>query len=225
MANIIGRNSLGLLTLDIATSTGWAFYDLQRSPSAIECGTIDLKVKGARTGEEQRDEQCELLDMLMCERINEYRPDVIGLERPLAWIKPNFGGGRKRRGMFKDDSAAQEQDADSGGGVNSATVLALNQLYATANCVARHKARLVIRVSPKTWQTIIADCPGANTKEKAIEFCRMLRIEIPPELNKVERGDAADASAIAVWCAGHSQQLKMLGIGHEQKDLLQRATA
>lgn len=199
-----------IFALDIATSTGWAVYDTDKSPSAIDCGVFNLSVaeRGVKkTGVEKRRLMRGMIDVEICKLIDRFRPSTACLEQPLNYIKQGQG---KPKGvpLFKGQKLPDETD-DENGGPNADTVLMLNQLFAAADTICAHKCPVVMEVAPKTWQTLTKSISG-NTKERSIAYCRQLNIVIPPELTKPQRGDAADAACIALWAAGQLQKQKMM---------------
>lgn len=199
-----------ILSLDIATSTGWAAFDTDRHPSAIECGVLDLSAN-AGTGVEKRRLMRRIIDEKLCELIARYRPDVACIEQPLNWIKPSGGNPKKAPKMFKGDTAFEQQaDGAEKGGPNADTVLMLNQIFAVADTVCFHKIPLIIEVAPRSWQTLTNRYPGATTKERSQAWCKAFGILLPAGLTKLQRGDAADAAAIAFWASGHTQELKLM---------------
>jgi len=200
-----------IMALDIATSTGWAVYDPAR-PNATACGAINLSVKGAQdmTAVEVRRLMRPKMDEAVCGLIDQWRPDVACLEQPLNFIGSNEPTPKKAPLL-----AAVEQPAAQGkgkkkakGGPNANTAFMLNQLFAVAETVCSHKCDMVLEVAPTTWQTLTKAYPG-DTKERSIAFCRAMRIQIPPSLNKVATGDAADAVVIAIWAAGQVQKAQL----------------
>lgn len=193
-----------ILALDIATNTGWAVYDPAR-PNATVCGAIDLSVKGAKdmTGMEVRRLMRPKMDEAICRLIDQWRPDVACLEQPLNFIGKGEPG-EKPMPLFKGGGPTKAPKKQAGG-PNANTAFMLNQLFAVADTVCAHKVDLTLEVAPTTWQTLTKSFPG-STKERSIAYCRALRIQIPPSLNKVATGDAADAVVIAIWAAGQRAQ-------------------
>lgn len=201
-----------ILSLDIATSTGWACFDNDKHPSSIECGVLNLGLPKEIKGAQRRKLMRGMMDEQLCRLFDRFRPDVACLEQPLNWIKP-AGGGKPKRApkMFKGDTAFEQvESGEEKGGPNADTVLMLNQVFAVADTVCSHKAGLVIEVAPKSWQTLTSRYPGETTKERSQAWCRTFGVVLPAGLTKVQLGDAADAAAIAFWASGHCQQLKLL---------------
>lgn len=204
-----------ILGLDVATSTGWAVYD-PSAPAATVCGAIDLSIKGAKkmTGMEVRRLMRPKLDAELCRLIDRWRPDVACIEQPLNFIGEKGDPADKPMPLFKGGGPSGKPKKKSGG-PNANTAFMLNQLFAVADTVCGHKVSLTLEVAPTTWQSLTKAFPG-DTKARSIAFCRLHRIQIPPTLNKVAQGDAADAAVIAYWAAGKAQEIKMLATQRER---------
>ena len=71
-----------ILGLDIATTTGWAIYDTDKTPSAIVSGSF--KLQGATPFERVRYMRSHLPRL-----IKEYRPNFAAIEAPME-IAPRF---------------------------------------------------------------------------------------------------------------------------------------
>lgn len=201
-----------ILALDIATTTGWAFFDVDRHVSAIRNGVFkfgdDIKADDGRDGKTAMHKR-RILRRAMHDRLvelyDEYRPTAICLEQPLNYIKSGAPKGKKLP-IFKGDQTVNPKQ-DKGGGPNASTVLALNQLYAVADeffwAVSNPIGGVTLEpfclfdVAPTTWQTMTKQFPG-DTKERSIAYCEAAGIALSYG-NKKDRGDAADASVIAVW--------------------------
>lgn len=201
-----------ILSLDIATSTGWAIYDPSR-PNATACGVLDVSAKGAKelTGMEVRRHARAKFDEALCRLLDQWRPDFACLEQPLNFIGTNDPKPKKAPLLAAVEASVQSPGKPAkkaAGGPNANTAFLLNQLFAVADTVCRHKVKNLIEVAPTTWQTLTKAYPG-DTKARSIAFCRAHRIQLPA-LNKVARGDAADAVVIAYWAAGKAQELKLL---------------
>ena len=199
-----------ILALDVATNTGWAVYDTDRHESAITCGTLSLSKaipKGSKVTD-RRHIATAALDEALCRLVAAYRPDYAIVELPLGRIESHT---RKSKGMFAD-----HDDGNQSGGPNADTVLMLNQLFATATCVIRHKVSGFETVSPRTWQVAITKgLPGSSTKDRSMAFVSAIGVQYPPTLNKKDKEDAADAVCLAVWCYRNSQHLKILQAARE----------
>lgn len=196
-----------ILGLDIASSMGWAVYDTDRHVSAIINGVIDLRNKGA-TGMETRRLMRREVDAQVCKLITDYRPDMACLEQTLNFIKQHEKKPKKAPLLAAVEPRPEKKGDKSSGGPNADTVLLLNQLFSAADIVCRHKCKETFEVAPKTWQVITKAFPG-DTKERSIRFCESLNIELTPT-TKTAKGDAADACCIAIWCAGHAQEAKLM---------------
>jgi len=200
-----------ILSLDIATSTGWAVYDPDH-PNATACGAIDLSISGSKeiTGMEVRKIARPKLDEAVCRLIDKWRPDIACLEQPLNFIGSNEPKPKKAPllASLEQRPRSNGKERKEGGGPNANTAFLLNQLFAVADTVCRHKVKNVIEVAPTTWQKLAKSFPG-DTKARSIAFCRANRVQLP-QLNKVAMGDAADAVVIAYWAAGRAQEMKLL---------------
>lgn len=193
-----------ILSLDVATGTGWSVYDPKR-PEATVCGAMNFKQDDNLTGMEKRRLMRPMLDKAVCELIARWRPDIACIEQPLNFIGKNEPK-EKAMPLFAQPPA-KGKPKRKGGGPNADTAFMLNQLFAVADTVCRHKVKLTIEVAPTTWQTLTKAFPG-DTKERSLAFCRMHGVTIPSGLTKPQRGDAADAVVIAYWAAGKAQELK-----------------
>lgn len=197
-----------ILSLDIATSTGWAVYDPDR-PNATVCGAIDLSIPDSKklTSMEVRRLMRPKMDEAVCGLIDRWRPDFACLEQPLNFIGSNEPKPKKAPLLASIEQPAQPHGKKKGGGgPNANTAFLLNQLFAVAYTVCHHKIKEVIEVAPTTWQTLTKSYPG-DTKTRSIAFCRANRVQLPA-LNKIAMGDAADAVVIAYWAAGKAQELR-----------------
>lgn len=193
-----------ILALDVATNTGWAVWETDRSPSAMLTGCFhcDGEGKGSAARSGKRDDMRRKLRAL----IKLHQPDVAVIETPLQVIKTYQKAKPKKGDMLA--SIAPVEDEGGGGGPNANVVLTLNQLFAVAWDVCRGTlGASVYEVDPKTWQTITKSYPG-GTKARSIEACRVLRVEIPKA--KAQQDNAADAAMIALWSAGNLQQIKLI---------------
>jgi hypothetical protein len=141
-----------------------------------------------------------------------HQPEVAVIETPLQVIK-TYQKAKPKKGDMLAGLAPADDDA-GGGGPNANVVLTLNQLFAVAWDVCRGTlGNGVYEVDPKTWQKITKSYPG-GTKDRSIEACRVLRIEIPKA--KAIQDNAADAAMIALWSAGNLQQIKLMEQAREQ---------
>lgn len=195
-----------ILALDVATNTGWAFYDTASHVSAIECGVVSVGTDAETTTATalMRDKRA-AFDEAVTLLHNRCRPDLVVIESPLAYIKPNAPAARAP--LLR--AAGADEEARGAGGPNARAVIVLNQLFAIAETVARHKARQVIEVRPQTWQTILPKT-GDDTKKRSLQFCHMLRIAVPETGSRAYRANAADAAAIAVWAQRHAPEARLL---------------
>lgn len=196
-----------ILALDIATSMGWAVFDTDRHESSIQNGAIDLR-NDAKTGVETRRLMRRKIDEEVCRLIDKFRPNAACLEQPLNFVGQNERQPKKAPLLEIVEARQPKKKGKDGGGPNANTGFLLNQTFAVADTVCRHKCETVYEVPPITWQRLTKQFPG-DTKERSIAFCEQLGISLTPTTKK-ERGDAADASVIAVWCAGQLQTDRMM---------------
>lgn len=175
----------GILALDTATRTGFAFYDTRSTPSSIECGHIDFTGK---TAHDKVKSVRELLPPL----IKRYQPDFVVFESPLAHI-PQF----KKKG--KVDMFGEEEEATT---INAKTILQLNRIAGAVQCVIEGFRIPCEEVRPMTWQAVIPKHIKGPTKKRVKLWCDLLGV-----IGKNE--DARDAAVIAIWAAGRSQELKL----------------
>jgi len=174
-----------ILSLDVASKCGWALYDLDRPPSAIVSNSIHFTGTGAFE---------KVLDMRrkLPKLIREYRPDFCSIEAPLSFI-PSFT--KKTKTMF-----GEEEETTT---INPGTIMMLNRLVGAAQICVTGQNVPCIEVQPKTWQRIIPSNIKGPPKARVKQFIESLKVVSP-------NADSRDAVAIAIWTAGHCQQLKML---------------
>lgn len=177
--------SLIILALDVATKCGWAVYDLDRPPSAIVAGS--LQFVGSNAFEKVADMRRKLPKL-----IREHRPDFCAIEAPLSFI-PSFT--KKTRTMF-----GEEEESST---INPGTIMQLNRLAGAAQICVSGQNIPCIEVAPRTWQRVIPDHFKGPPKARAKAFCDSLKIV-------GGNADARDAAVIAIWAAGHCQELKLL---------------
>ncbi len=200
-----------ILALDIASNCGWSCMDTTLPPSAIINGSFDLrtgipkKIKGRKpmTGVEKRNIMIRNMIPILGQLCDIHKPIVICLEQPLNNI-----------GNDEDDPTQPGQKRKTG--PNASTVLALNQLFGAAKGFFLGRGAYVMEVAPRTWQTLTRRYPGADTKARSIAFCGALKIPVNGK-TIIQRGDAADASCIAIFAEGECRARKMR---MAQKELL-----
>lgn len=175
-----------ILGLDVATVTGWALYDTDKGVSAIESGSIRLV--GSDAFERVVDMRHKLPRL-----IRERKPDFAAIEEPLK-IAPRFKKVRR-------DMLGQEETGETT--INSKTIADLNEYAGAATMAVLGQNVPCIRVRPQTWQTIIPKSIIGKPKQRAKAYCEMLKI-VSPNM------DSRDACIIAIWAAGHCQELKLM---------------
>ncbi|MCV0371647.1 hypothetical protein [Filomicrobium sp.] len=174
-----------ILGLDIATTTGWAIYDTDKTPSAIVSGSFRLQ--GATPFERVRYMRSHLPRL-----IKEHRPSFAAIEAPME-IAPRFTRAKK------DMLGEQEQETT----INSKTIAVLNRYAGAAEMAVMGNNIPCVEVAARTWQTIIPKHIKGKPKQRAKAFCDMHRI-VSPNM------DSRDACIIAMWAAGHCQELKLM---------------
>lgn len=174
-----------ILGLDIATTTGWAVFDTDRPPSSIISGSF--KLQGDSPFERVRYMRSHLPKL-----IKEHRPDFAAIEAPLE-IAPRF---TKKR----TDLLGQEEQETT---INSKTIAILNRYVGAAEMAVMGNNIPCIEVRAQTWQTVIPRHVKGAPKQRAKAYCDMLRIDSP-------NMDSRDACIIALWAAGHAQELKLM---------------
>lgn len=174
-----------ILALDVASSCGWAVYDTARPPSAITSGS--LKFVGDNAFEKVADMRRKLPRL-----VREKKPDFVAIEAPLAHI-PTFK--KKTRTMF-----GEEEESST---INPGTIMQLNRLAGAAQMAVVGQNVQCVEVRSQTWQRILPGHIKGPPKARVKQFIESLKIIATNQ-------DARDAVAIALWCAGHCAELKML---------------
>ncbi|GAB4351463.1 MAG: hypothetical protein Kow0026_08560 [Oricola sp.] len=175
-----------ILALDVATRTGYALYDTDRPPSAIFTGHFICDGKGPF-------EKVASMRHKLPGILRKQKPDFVAIERPLDRI---IQFKKTRRDLLGEEEVASS--------INPATVIQLNQLKAAAQTIVMGFDIDCCEVAPKTWQTIIPKSVAAkDAKGRARKYCESLKIE-------GATADERDAAVIAIWAAGHAQELKLM---------------
>lgn len=177
-----------ILTFDIATVTGWAFYiPKEMTVAEIECDTIEFEGDNAfQKVRAVRDSDVPML-------IRTKRPTIVILEAPLTFI-PTF----VKKGKA-DIFGAQAEETRT---MNPTTIMQLNRLHGAIQAIVEAFRVPCEEVQPKTWQTIIPKTIKGKPKQRVSQYCDMLRI-----IGKDD--NARDAAIMAIWAAGRSQVLKL----------------
>jgi len=191
---------------------GWAFYDTDKPPSAIESGSIRL---------EGDDLEAKLVDLRvnLIPLLKMWQPKFVGIEEPRMFITqhPTAEGGKPdllsplQRAQQAAEGAKPAWVAESPATIVKGGILAGAAMMACLTWNIR-----CLFVAPNTWQTIIPATikdrfpskvngkkDATAPKKRAREYCNVLRIASP-------NVDSRDACLIAVWTAGHAVELKML---------------
>lgn len=175
-----------ILSLDVASKTGWAVYDTDRPPSAILSGS--LQFVGSNAFEKVQDMRRKLPKL-----VREHKPDFCAIEAPLAFV-PSFT--KKKRGLF-----GEEEETST---INPGTIMQLNRLAGAAQMVVQGQNVPCVEVRPQTWQAAAVPKSFVGpTKKRVKDFVASLKVLAPNQ-------DACDAVAIALWAAGHCQELRMM---------------
>jgi Holliday junction resolvasome RuvABC endonuclease subunit len=176
-----------ILGLDIASVTGFAWYEPGSSLSSIKTGLIKA------TGENAEEKAASLAVQLVA-MFKQGRPDFVAIETPMRNVK-SFT--KKRQ--------------DFGGEVEEQTInpnaLQLSSLAGAAVAIIAAYRIQWECIPSQTWRKVFLGAgrmPGrdrAGWKRAAIDRCRMLRID-------VKNADAAEAVGIA-YAGEHCQAFKM----------------
>lgn len=221
-----------IISLDIATATGWSFRDCDETYSAMPCG--------ARKLEGEIMDKCSQLRSLIRELYREYKPNYFVWEAPLE-VAPRYAKKEKRTLFTGSDKSIASVDGlldrlkvalirhgpDSSEAkalkieifgeemtMNSKTISQLNRLPGAAQATIEGLPGVAYeQVRSQTWQTIIPKKFVGGTKDRARQFCDSLNIIAKNE-------DARDACCIAIWCEKRSSHLKQVGL---TTDLVQGA--
>lgn len=177
-----------ILGLDIATTTGFAWYDPSASMSTIRTGIIQSV--GDNAEEKSASIATQLVTMLKAER-----PDFVAIEQPMRNVV-----------MFK------KKKQDFAGEHDETTInpnaLQLSSLSGAAVAIISAYRIPWLTIPTATWRTQFLGYgrkPGfvsKDWKKAAMERCQSLKIP-------VKRHDAAEAVGVAFAASG-SQQFKML---------------
>ncbi|TKT80003.1 hypothetical protein [Aquamicrobium sp. LC103] len=177
-----------ILGLDIATTTGFAWYDDKASLSAVKTGLI--KAQG-----DNAEEKAASLAQQLVKMFREGKPDFVAIEQPMR----NVVSFKKKR-------------QDLGGEVEEQTInpnaLQLSSLSGAAVAIISAYRVPWETIPSATWRKAflgMGRSPGfdrATWKKAAVERCRALKIE-------VRSADAAEAVGVAISAAS-SQTFKML---------------
>lgn len=184
-----------VMGLDPAKSLGWALYDTDRGPSAIECDSIVLGPPAAPGFDVVKEVRRQLPKL-----IRRLAPDFVAIEAPLE-VAPRFERKpAKTHGMLPSN----EQDRPPETTINTKTIALLNRISGAVSLVVMGQNIPCCEVRAQTWQTILPRNVPGDTKKRAKAYCDMLKISQATNIDK------RDAALIAIWAAGHASELKML---------------
>lgn len=182
-----------VIGLDPAKGFGWAFYDTDKPPSAIESGSLKLK------GDSEVDKLYQMRHELV-PLIRQYQPGFAAIESPFKFA-PRF----TKKPKCDLLTGIVEQQAGEETTINPATISHAGQIAGAATMACLCWNVRTLQVQPRTWQTIIPkaihdrhDGQGAP-KKRVSDFCDMLNI-ISTNI------DSRDACIIAMWGAGEAQR-------------------
>ena len=177
-----------ILGLDIATTTGFAWYDPNAPMNTIRTGIITAT--GDNAEEKAASIGTQLVAMLKAER-----PDFVAIEQPMR----NVVTFKKKR----QDMAGEKEEQT----INP-NALQLSSLSGAAVAIVSAYRIPWLTIPSSTWRSQFLGYgrkPGFASKDwkkAAMERCQMLKIP-------VKKHDAAEAVGIA-FAATASQQYKML---------------
>lgn len=173
-----------ILGLDVATQTGFSYYDDKAALSAIRVGTI--KCIG-----ESYEEKSAFLGQSLVKLIKQDRPDFIAIEQP---IRTQPGGKRTVKFM------GEEEQVEGGSGINA--VISSNQLVGAASAIIGAYNIPFTTIASVTWRKAFLGFgthKGWQRKDwkKAVrERCGQLKIRITND-------DQSDAVGIAFAASQH----------------------
>lgn len=183
-----------ILGLDIATTTGFAWYEPGSSLSSIKTGLI--KAEG-----DNAEEKAASLAQQLVTMFKSARPDFVAIEQPMR----NVVSFKKKR-------------QDFGGEVEEQTInpnaLQLSSLAGAAVAIIAAYRIPWETIPSATWRKHFLGMGRAPNfdrqawKRAAVERCRALRID-------VRNADAAEAVGISM-AATASQKYRMLAMGRDQ---------
>lgn len=178
-----------ILGLDIATTTGFAWYDTEASLSAIKAGSF-------RIGGEGFEQRAGEMGAIMIRMMREQRPDFVAMEQPTRNVMQH-----RRQGH---DLAGEHDELT----INAGTSLLLNQLTGAAAAIIRGYRIPFDVIAPTSWRKQFLGFgkrPGWQRKDwkrAARDRCAQLKITVTND-------DQADAVGIAFAGAG-LQTFKMM---------------
>lgn len=181
-----------IMFFDVATATGWAFYDTTKSISSIENGVLNFTGKTAF-------EKVKSIRGQIPALLRQYQPDFVVLEAPLTFI-PSF----EKKGA---NSLLGEEESSRT--MNPGTIMQLNRISGAVQAIVEGFNIPCEEVGPRTWQSIIPKQFKGTAKQRIRQYADSLRII-------AKKQDSFDASIGCIWAAGHSQVLKLVTRAQEQ---------
>lgn len=170
--------------LDPATSCGYGIIDTDRPVSATIHSSFRCE------GKEAFDKIASVRQKLP-PLLRKYKPEFVAVERPLPFIpqfekdKPDLLGGSKQTT------------------INAGTIIQLSRLNGAVLGIVLGFNIPCCDVAPRTWQSIMPKSLKGKPKERVKQFCESMGIS-------GGNVDSRDAAIIALWAAGHAQQLKLM---------------
>lgn len=177
-----------ILGMDIATTTGFAWYDPSAPMSTIRTGIITA------TGE-NAEEKASSIGLQLVAMLKAERPDFVAIEQPMR----NVVTFKKKKHDMAGDKEEQTINPNA---------LQLSSLSGAAVAIISAYRIPWLTIPSSTWRSQFLGYgrkPGFASKDwkkAAMERCQMLKIP-------VKKHDAAEAVGIA-FAATASQQYKML---------------
>lgn len=195
-----------IMGIDSDGSFGFALYDTDKPPSAIESGSLNL------TGD--------ILDKLIEIRVRfvpivkELRPDFAGIEAPSKFLRKYPVEQKPDKNDLMSPLEHAKATAEGKSTVvwreqSTVAIAITSQIAGAATALLLCWNVRCIQIEPRSWQSLI---PGhiknqfsgeGAPKKRAKVYCDSLRIQSPNQSSR-------DACLIALWTAGRSQELKLL---------------
>lgn len=180
-----------ILTLDVSTHVGWALYNTKTHISSMKTG--HFYIGGGDRADMQKCSalRAEMIKLIRALETEGMKPEYAVIEAPLRVIK-SFA-------KKKQDLAGEQTEMT----MNPGTALLLNRLSGVVQTVIEGFRIPCSEVQPQSWQAVALKGIKGTTKQRSDQMCRMLRINAKNEHSR-------DAAGIAVWAAGHCQELKLI---------------
>lgn len=190
-----------VMGIDSDSAFGWALYDTEKPPSAIECGALNLK--GETIVEKLVDMRVRFVPLL-----KELSPDFAGIEAPSKFLR-KYPDKSKTDMLSPLEHQRAAQDPVRWKEQSTVPIAITNQIAGAATVLLLCWNVRCQQYEPRSWQTIIpkqikGQFSGEGAPKKAAHaYCSMLKI---PATNQ----SARDACLIALYVASAAAELKML---------------